>query len=73
MGKIPPPNVKKNALFLHGGFPYTAGCFTKTSVLEIHIVQSLFLVLRPIETDVRKCFFPDVITMGESGKNDISS
>ena len=32
--------------------------FHKNQDLEIHIAQCLFLVLGPIETDVRKCFAP---------------
>ena len=43
---------------------YTVGCFTKTSFLDIHIAQSLFLVLRSIETDVRKCIFPKYLGGG---------
>ena len=35
------------------------GCLLdKNQILEIHIAQTGFLVLGPIETNVRKCVFP---------------
>ena len=36
-------------------------CFTKTPFLEIHVAQSWFLVLGPIETDVRKRISPKYV------------
>ena len=50
--------------------------FTKTPFLENHISQTGFLVLWPIETDVRKYIFPNYASFSlnwNSGKNDMLS
>ena len=50
--------------------------FHNNQILEIHIAKSLFLVLGPIETDVRKYIFPNYASFSlnwNSGKNEMLS
>ena len=49
----------KKVYFVKHAHVSKTGCFTKTPFLEIHITLCRFLVLAPIETNVRKCVLPE--------------